>query len=191
MNMKVRLTNIKFYKSSGDKNYEIVGTINILGGNIYPNENSKLPNNSDSSVNFAFDYSDAYDFDSNGIVNVRFRYPYSGSYKGTEKEGRYIIFAKLKWWQRLKLSYINGQSWLHTNPVATIALFVNVIAGLINIIVGFINFSHGKTELQTGLLKQQIEILQEQNENQANFFKLISDSSKKEKPIITDSLNKK
>ena len=110
-------------------------------GNIWPINDTLLPNNQDDCVNFRYDHSKAYQKVSNYKVNVRFRYPFGGGYKKSGNEGTEEIFAKLNGYQRIKLAFITKTTYFHKNPVVFIATFANVIFGLANIVVAIINMN--------------------------------------------------
>lgn len=176
---------IKFYsrdkKNNFSDNHICEGDVKY--GNIFPINDTNLPNNNDDCVNFAFDYSKAYSDVSKKKVNVRFRYPYGGTYRLNNIEGTEEIFAKLNGFQRIRLSFINKQTYLHKNPVLFFATIGNIIFGMVNILIAIINFNlqNDINQTATPMIKEQsetnkkqLELLRESINNNDELIKLMN-----------------
>lgn len=123
--------------SCRDDNYTKKYRVTLLDSNIIHDDSVQLPHCPGNYIQFVAEYSPVYAFHSKDLVNTRLQYPTINGIRGNN-----VIFCKLNWWQRQKLAIITRESWIHKNPVATVALIVNILAGIINLVVGFINLTH-------------------------------------------------
>ena len=119
-------TNLFIYNDKFKKAYPVI----ILDGNIKPVEPNGLPGCADERVNFRHQYAPTYADFSNNKVNTRFKYPYSRFYKAKNNEGYCEVYAKLNFFQRVKLNVIAKTSFHQKHRVATIFIILNIL-GLI------------------------------------------------------------
>lgn len=116
--------------------------VTILYGNIKPDIPNGLPYCGDERVNFQYQTNGTYSDRSNKKVNTRFLYPYGGGYKKVGKEGYCAVYAKLKIWQRIILSFIAKTSIFHKHTKAVIFALINIL-GFIPMWIPFL-FSPGE-----------------------------------------------
>ena len=88
---------------------------------------TQFPKIGDKMVNFKYDYSKAYEIESEGKVNTRFSYPYSENYIKSGDAGNQKLYAKLNRLQRFILGLINKNSVFHKHPFKFAFLLVNII----------------------------------------------------------------
>lgn len=184
MKMKIEL-------SCREDNHKKKYSALLIAGNIIVDKNNLLPSCGDSYINFKSQYSPIYSHVSNKLVNTRFTYPYSGGYKESGKEGIYRIYAKLYFWERLKLLFIERKSWFHLHPISTFAMIINLILGIVNIYFGYVNISSSSKLNDKLIIQNQNEVLNMQTNllnEQTKLLKEISSENHSVKIDIKDSL---
>jgi len=91
---------------------------------------TQFPKIGDKMVNFKYDYSKAYEIESQGKVNTRFSYPYSVNYIKSGDAGNQKLYAKLNRLQRFILSLINKDSIFHKHTYKILIVFLGLFASI-------------------------------------------------------------
>jgi len=155
--MKLR---VELYQREDRYKKKYVAT--LLHGNIIVDDDSKVPGCKDKYTQFIAASSPIYEDESQGKVNTRLRYPV---FRG--EIGENILFCKLNWLERQKLSLITREAWIYKHPVATFALIINTLFLIANLVFAFLNFKSSSKNIESSYL----ETINNQIEYQINQLK--------------------